>query len=63
MRQYLFEMTDLLVLSAEEYAAYWPYVSNIWHMHAWVKAVPSKKTRITYWDCRLGRATSESSHM
>jgi hypothetical protein len=48
MRQRLFEMTDPLVLSAEEFAPYWPYVSNVWHMHARAKASPSKKTRITY---------------
>jgi hypothetical protein len=44
-----------VVLTTEEYAAYWPYVSNVWRLHSRKKAVPLKGTQTTYFDCRLWR--------
>ena len=43
-RHQLFEPAEPVILAAEEYIIYWPYVSKLWHLRKMDKVAASKGT-------------------
>lgn len=60
MRQRLagFARLDALILSGQEYARFWPYVSNVWNKNSWRDKLSSDglhASRIEYFECKFRR--------
>jgi hypothetical protein len=51
-RQLLFELAEPVVLLAEEYVAYWPYISSAYTLNKWLPETAAGTTTCHYW-CRL----------
>jgi hypothetical protein len=50
-RQLLFELVEPVVLSAEEYIAYWSYISSAYTLNKWLPETAAGITTWYYWCC------------
>lgn len=60
VRQAVFDMTEAIRWTAEEFALLWPFVDNFWVCNKPNNFVIKSGTQLSYWWCRLYKGVIES---